>query len=212
MAEKKLSKEEKARLHREAILEAARELFVRKGFHATTVDEIANVMGATKGTIYYYVDGKDEILFELHHRGMQRLIANLEQIVKSNVPVETKLKQAIRAHVMEVCDQTSMPFASHRPEFCLPIRQGQTVVAERKQYHELFESIVREGVGSGQLRPVDVRMVSFAIMGSLNWIPQWFNHQGRLSREEIADIMAEYLIQGLLPVSANATRGESSES
>lgn len=209
MAGKKLSKEDKARLHREAILEAARGLFIRKGFHATTVDEIARAMRATKGTIYYYVDGKDEILFELHHRGMQRLIETLEKIVRSNDPLEMKLRQAIRAHVMEVCDQASMPFASERPEFCLPSKQGQTIVAQRKQYHELFESIIREGVDSGQLRPVDVRMVSFAIMGSLNWIPQWFNHQGRLSREAIADIMAEFLIQGLLPIQTKKMEADS---
>lgn len=198
MAGRKISKEEKARLHREAILEAARGLFIRKGYHATTVDEIADVMGATKGTVYYYVSGKDEILFELHNRGMQRLIKNLQEIVQSDIPTEDKLKQAIRSHVMEVCDQVSMPFPADRPEFALPARQGQAIVARRKEYHEIFESIIREGIEIGQLRPVDVKIVSFAIMGALNWIPQWFSHQGRLSREQIAEIMAEYLIRGLV--------------
>ena len=181
------------------ILKAAASAFRRLGYHGATVEEIAKALGMKKGNLYYYFRSKEDILFACHQYSLDQLIAILDAVQQSDLSPDVKLRCLIVAFVQTILDElhgTALLLALD----ALSPAHLRAVVARRDHFDRGIRDVLSEGIRAGVFADGDTKLLSFAILGAVNWIPRWYSPDGPSSSETIAERFAEYLIAGLRPV------------
>lgn len=178
------------------ILKAAAKAFRRLGYHGATVEEIAAALHMKKGNLYYYFRNKEEILFACHQYSLDRLLAILDGVERSGAPPDQKLRQLIGAFVHTILDELHGTALGLDLEALSPAHL-RTVIVRRDRFDKGMREVLKEGVRSGMFVYADTKLLSFAILGAVNWIPRWYSPDGPSSSQEIADRFADYLIAGL---------------
>lgn len=186
---------EKRRRRREQILHAALRAFREKGYHATTLDDIAEHVGVRKTALYHYFPDKEAILWECH----QESLAELGRIIRGTRNLDSaseQLSYVIREHVRVMTDTLEgSPLAFEVGAFSRE-RQRQ-IIAARDKYERAVRRIIDRGIDDGEFRAVDAKIAVFAILGSINWIARWYRPEGSLHAEELGQQFAEHLVGGL---------------
>ena len=195
-------REERAAERKMNIIKVAARLFSEKGYHDATLEDIAKNLKYTKGSIYYYINSKQELLFQCHELAMDMLINRMEEILATDWPLEVKLKEGIKAHIEMVVGEMSLVTVALGQEFELQEDYRQIIVGKRDQYERYFRRLIDEGIEKGLFRPLPSKMALFIIMGAVNWIPRWYSEKGRMSKEEIAEFFADYLVRPLFQAPA----------
>lgn len=178
------------------ILKAAAKAFRRLGYHGATVEEIATALHMKKGNLYYYFRNKEEILFACHQYSLDRLLLILDEVQRSGAAPDQKLRQLIGAFVHTILDELHGTALGLDLEALSPAHL-RTVIVRRDRFDKGMREVLKEGVRSGMFVYADTKLLSFAILGAVNWIPRWYNPDGPSSSQEIADRFADYLIAGL---------------
>lgn len=180
------------------IFDAAASLFKRKGFHATSMQEIADAVGMRKGSLYYHISSKEELLFRISFEAIHAITEQLEEIVAAPLSPSEKLRVAIENHVETLCDKLDLISVFLRESSTLTAEQQAQILAYRRRYEDLFKGILREGIEAGEFRTVDISTVTNALLGMLNWMHQWYRPDGRLKPKAIAEIFADLALHGIL--------------
>jgi TetR/AcrR family transcriptional regulator len=178
------------------ILKSAAIAFRKLGYHGATVEQIAATLHMKKGNLYYYYRNKEEILFACHQYSLDRVIELLEEIDRSEAPADEKLRRLINAFVHTILDELHGTALFLNLEALSPAHL-RTVIARRDRFDHGMRQLIADGVRTGAFGPCDPKLVSFAILGAVNWIPRWFKPTGPSSSQEIADRFADFLIAGL---------------
>jgi AcrR family transcriptional regulator len=178
------------------ILKSAAAAFRKLGYHGATVEQIATSLRMKKGNLYYYFRNKEEILFACHQYSLDRISALLEEIAASDDDAHVKLRRLIVAFVHTILDELHGTTLLIDLEALTPAHL-KTVVAQRDRVDRGMRQIILDGVSSGAFVRADPKLVSFAILGAVNWIPRWFKLDGPASSQEIADRFADFLVAGL---------------
>ncbi|HEY7170713.1 MAG TPA: TetR/AcrR family transcriptional regulator [Vicinamibacterales bacterium] len=178
------------------ILKSAAAAFRKLGYHGATVEQIASALRMKKGNLYYYFRNKEEILFACHQYSLDRLLALLEEVQQSDAGAEDKLRRLIVTFVHTILDELHGTALFLDLEALTPAHL-KTVIVRRDQFDRGMRQVIQEGVAGGSFGPVDAKLLSFAILGAVNWIPRWFNPDGPASSEQIGQLFADYLIGGL---------------
>ena len=178
------------------ILKAAAKAFRKLGYHGATVEEIAAALHMKKGNLYYYFRNKEEILFACHQYSLDRLLAILDEIERSGVSPEQKLRRLIGAFVHTILNELHGTALGLDLEALSPAHL-RTVIARRDRFDKGMREVLKEGIRSGTFVYADAKLLSFAILGAVNWIPRWYSPNGPSTSEEIAERFADYLIAGL---------------
>jgi AcrR family transcriptional regulator len=178
------------------ILKSAAAAFRRLGYHGATVEKIAAVLHMKKGNLYYYFHNKEEILFACHQYSLDRLLAQLDEIEQRSLAPDEKLRQLIGFFVHTILDELHGTALFLELEALSPAHL-KTVIARRDRFDHGIRHILEEGIRAGLFGPADAKLLSFAILGAVNWIPRWYNPAGPAASQEIADQFADYLIGGL---------------
>ncbi|MBX5476563.1 MAG: TetR family transcriptional regulator [Clostridia bacterium] len=179
------------------VVSAARRLFSRKGYHATSMQDLGEALGVQRGSLYAHIDSKEELLYEIVREGADAFLEALRPVVERPAPAAEKLRAAYRAHVGVIArrlDAATVFF--HEWRFLGPERRAD-VLARRDAYEGLWRRIVEEGVASGEFRPVDAKLAAIWLLSSANWLYQWYRPDGPSSAEEIADQFATLALNGL---------------
>lgn len=193
---------------RVAVLEAAAKAFMRNGFAGTSIDDIADELGGTKGRVYYYYRSKADLFFDVHRESMRQNLEGVGAIAKETGLPIGRLERMVRAHAMMM--MTHLPYqrvAVLGVEMHLAgsttRKQRETlreVIALRDEYEHLFVRMVEDGMAAEEIRPLDAALVVKGLLGALNWITIWYQQRDtdtEESRARIADEMTVYLINGL---------------
>lgn len=182
----------------EAIIAAAAKVFRTKGYHAATVQDIADEVGILKGSLYHHVKSKEDLLYLIVQEPIASIYERVAKIAAGDLPAGDKLRQAIFAH-LEAFDR-------HYPHLFVYLQEREEMkrrFRERfklspKQYERCWQQILREGVKSGEFRPdFDVQVVSYGLLGMLNWLYKWYDPRGRLGVREVADQLSTLALAGL---------------
>ncbi|MGE4056841.1 MAG: TetR/AcrR family transcriptional regulator [Vicinamibacterales bacterium] len=181
---------------RVAILKSAAAEFRRRGYHGATVEHIAAKLRMKKGNLYYYFRNKEEILFACHQFSLDQLLALLEDVESSGLPAEARLRKLIVAFVHTILDELQGTALFLDLEALSPAHR-RAVVARRDLFDRAMRQVLAEGVGSGTFGKADPKLLSFAILGAVNWIPRWYSPDGPATSQTIADTFADFLIAGL---------------
>ncbi len=185
---------------REDIIRAAARVFRERGFYGTTMQQIANAVGLQKGSLYHHIASKEELLNDVVIAGLTQLGERLEAVVTSPLPPAQKLRQLIETHIRyaaENLDIATVVLFEHRAMLDFPALREE-YVARRDFFESQFRTAIQEGVDSGDFCPVDVPIVAQALLGAHNWLVMWYRSDGRLSPQEIASIIAETFLRGLV--------------
>jgi AcrR family transcriptional regulator len=185
----------KRRKRREEILHAALRAFRTKGYHATTLDDIADHLGVRKTALYHYFPDKQTILYECHRESL----AEIERIMSEAQDLDTatdRLAHVIREHVRVMTDTLEgSPLAFEVP--ALSGNRQSEVIAARDHYEHELRRIIDDGIKSKEFRKVDSKLAAFAILGAINWIARWYQPEGPLHGSELGAEFADYLVGGL---------------
>ncbi len=182
---------------RNAVLQAAAQLFNERGFHATSLDDIAARLNVTKPTLYYYVKNKDEILLQCVSKGLTMMLEGIDASRAAGGKAIDQLMTCMQVYARIV----TMDFG-----MCL-IRVGdeQLPPESRKELRRLksaidqeFRRLVAEGVAEGSLQPCDPKMTAFVIAGALSWIGRWYQPDGEYTPEQVAQQCIATLCDGVL--------------
>lgn len=178
------------------ILKSAAAAFRRLGYHGASVEEIAAALHMKKGNLYYYFRNKEEILFACHQYSLERLLALLDEVAQSGLPPDKKLRRLIVAFVHTILDELQGTALFLGLEAMSPAHV-KTIIVGRDRFDHGMRNVLDEGIRTGAFGQADAKLLSFAILGAVNWIPRWYNPDGSASSQEIADRFADYLIAGL---------------
>lgn len=184
---------------RQQLLTAAAEAFRAKGYEAVSMNDIALLAGADRASLYYYFGSKQEIFTELVRRAVSDNVAYAEGLVAATGSAIQRLRQLIVGLVES--------YEQHYPYLHLfvqeDVRRLQEGVADAglrslgDRYEKAVLIIARDGVRTGELRPsVDATLLTFAILGAVNWCHRWFAPGGRLTAREIGESFADILLTG----------------
>ncbi len=179
------------------IIQAAAAIFRRKGYHGTSMQDIADAVGLQKASLYHHITSKQDILFAILEQALDLLIADMRAVVDSDLTPEEKLKLAMQVYMgrlSEDADLAAVLLLEHRS---LEHKLRQKHIQRRDRYERLWRQILEEGIADGSFRPVDVPLVAFAILGVQNWMITWYREGGRFQVLEIADHFSDLFLRGL---------------
>ena len=179
------------------LLEAATHLFKEKGYHSTSMQELADAVGMQKGSLYYYIEGKEELLHRLMERATSFMAAQIDEIYASNLPPARKLRWALETHAATMMDHLDLVAVYLHEYRNLPPKRLAEALSVRKHYEQVLMQIVEDGIASGEFRAVNVKMAVFGMLGMLNWTHQWFSPDGPFSSSEVATMLADFALHGL---------------
>lgn len=188
----------RAELRRTEIFRSLGLALQERGIAGITMGEIAQRLGMTKGSLYYYFSSKDDLLYQCHMRCVEVSLEALRASHALDLPADVRLKQVLVAHIRAITEEVYGAVLLTDIESLSP-RRRQRYVAQRDRFEEGVRAMIEEGIHAGRFRKVDVRIASFAILGGINWISKWYDPQGEWSSTELAERFAEFLVSGLRP-------------
>ena len=180
------------------IIAAAAKVFRTKGYHAATVQDIADEVGILKGSLYHHFESKEDLLYLIVKEPIARMYQTMGEIVEIDLPAPEKLRRAILAHVEAFDRHYPHLFVYLREREEMKRRFRELIKLSPKQYERFWQQILREGIKSGEFRAdLAVQVVSYGLLGMLNWLYQWYRPQGRLSVREVAEQFTAMALSGL---------------
>ncbi|WP_157647231.1 TetR/AcrR family transcriptional regulator [Actinomycetospora chiangmaiensis] len=176
------------------IYEQATRLFAERGFAGTSLQDIADAMGMTRPSLYYYVKNKDQLLARLVTEITEAPAAATEEIAARGLDATTKLRELVRLIAGQQARHAARFQLVIRSESELPDDLAGAHQAAKRRVLDGFVRVVDEGIRSGEFRPRPVRTTALALIGMCNWIAWWFRPGGAQSPEEVGDQMAEMAV------------------
>jgi AcrR family transcriptional regulator len=183
---------------RDEIVIAAAQIFSQKGFHATSMQDIADAVNLQKASLYHHVSSKQEILVEVLDRALDLLIERMEQVMARPLAPDEMLRQALQVYLttlLEHRDLAAVLFLEHRS---LEPELHARHIPRRDRFEGLWRVLIQQGLEGGQFCCADPEMAARALLGVTNWTITWYRPQGRLSPEEIAAQFSSLFLDGLL--------------
>jgi TetR/AcrR family transcriptional regulator, cholesterol catabolism regulator len=183
------------------ILEAAAQIFHERGYADTSVQDVANAVGLLKGSLYYYIESKEDLLF----RVLQDVHAQAKQILdvvpEMDVPPLERLAAYVRGHIeFNLRNIEKVAVYYHDFEQLSPERREE-IVATRKRYEEFVIALIEEAQEAGEVDSnLDSHVATYSVLGMLNWVYTWYRPGGKVSISDFADLVAEIVVGGLRSV------------
>lgn len=196
----------RVRLTQKAIVAAAADLFARNGFGATSLDEIAERLGATKGALYYHIKNKEDILRHIYLTVLTASEEPLAEIAASSASPTEKLGRAIIHHATVAANRSPAMTVFYREHPHLTGPFAREIVVRKKVYERYFEQIIEEGQAAGVFTSeIDAKIATFGLLGMCNWLSQWYQPDGPYTHQQIAAMFVRMVEQGMLmpPPEAN---------
>jgi TetR/AcrR family transcriptional regulator len=191
-------RQKKTELKREAILRSAAQAFRRKGYHGTSMEDISDALLMTKGSLYYYFNDKEAILFACHDFSLDRVLGKMSEVLSMNhgAGASDKLDALIQGFVGVMIDDLggsalALDFTALNPALLAQI------IEKRDQFERGMRSVITEGVKSGEFRKVDAKLATLGILGAINWIGKWYSPDGPFKAADIGKHYSNLFVEGL---------------
>lgn len=194
---------------KETILASGAQCFMERGFGATSIDDIAERIGATKGMVYHYFGSKAELFFEIHQRGMDALYAVLNPLLEQDITASERFQQMCLAHVRTLLH--TQPFQRtmsegvqmhlHHVSNEAQRHQLRALQDRRMEYEVMFMQALEAGVDEGSLRSANPKLAIKPILAGLNSIISWYQPRAEETEEEreaLVQLVVDTVLQGII--------------
>jgi AcrR family transcriptional regulator len=183
---------------RERLLDKAADLFIRRGYANTRLQDIAEELGLTRSALYHYFHSKDEILETLTKEAAAKSVTRLEAIrANPKLTAAERLHATVSGNVFNKLSDSIRFRMLDRIEHELPDAMREEFLHARRRVLELTIKIIEDGIDAGEFRRVDTKIAAFSIIGMTNWTAWWYSPKGERSPTEIADAMADLVVSGV---------------
>ena len=190
------------------ILETAAQCFMEQGFSATSIDDVARRLGATKGRIYHYYSSKTDLFFDVHREGMERLFKAVEPAMQIPGTGIDRLRAMLTAHALTMMKNVAFEAVvvqgvhMHRMAATTPGQRDtlDELIAVRRRFEGLFREILQQGIADGSIRDLDVSISAKAMLGAINWLSIWYRanpDETDADRENLAAKIVMTLVDGV---------------
>ena len=181
----------------EEILAAAARIFREKGYHGTSVRDIAESVGMLKGSLYHYIRSKDELLSRLFEGALRDTIRELETIAARDARASERLRDMVTVYVRSVTENLDAVSLYLREWRSLPAPELSRVRTRRRAMRSLFEDVIAEGIRAREFAAQDAKVAALAILGMCNWLYEWYRPRGRLGADDLATAIAEQALRSV---------------
>lgn len=185
-------------MSRENILQAAAQIFQEKGYHAASMQDIADAVDLKKGSLYHHVDSKQDILFALLNEALELILERLEFVIGQDIPPDQKIRQATKAYLSFLAENPSLSSVLLLEYRSLEENYLKLHIPRRDQVDQIWQECIAEGKAQGVFHDLEPGLVSKMMLGVLNWTITWYRENGALSVEDIADQFTDLFLVGLL--------------
>jgi AcrR family transcriptional regulator len=185
-------------LKREAVVRAAAQAFNARGYHNTSLDDIAAALGVSKPTVYYYVENKEQLLFECFRAGLQRIRDAFGEASGSELPARDRLRAVVRGYAEAIASEYGWCMVRAHDQDLGPGMSRQ-IKALKSEIDQGIRRLLREGIEDGSIGPCDPKITAFAMAGALNWIAHWYRENQPLTAVQVAEAFATFFENGLVP-------------
>lgn len=183
---------------REKILEAAAQIFSQKGYHATSMSDIAGAVNLQKASLYHHVDSKQEILLSLLEEALDIVTERVAMVLLHRIPADEKLRLAMRTYLETLTEQRDLAAILLLEHRSLDPALRSRHLPRRDRFEQLWRDLLQCGIDEGLFHIGDVPLVTRGLMGVMNWVVTWYQAGGALTVSEIADQYADMILEGLL--------------
>jgi AcrR family transcriptional regulator len=195
-------------LKREAVIHAAARAFNERGYHNTSLDDIAAALKVTKPTIYYYVENKEQLLFECFCAGLAPVRAAFQHAGDGERPARERLRMGLLRYAQAIASDFGWCMVRAEDQDLSPQMRAH-VKSLKSEIDQAIRRLLRAGAADGSIAECDPKMTAFALAGALNWIAHWYRDRQSRSPEQIAETFVSLFEDGLRPRAATAAAGSS---
>ena len=186
------SRDELHEAKRGALLREAASAFTRKGFHAASLDDIAQKLGVTKAALYHYFPSKHALLRECFARALEVGFEGLAKAEAEGGSARVKLNNALRFYLKEMIDELSCCVVLTEENALLPEDYAE-LLKQRDSFEIALRDLIRAGIADGSIVPCDPKLAVFTILGAVHWVSKWFNQGGAWSADAVSTALTDLL-------------------
>jgi AcrR family transcriptional regulator len=185
-------------MNKEHILEVAAQIIRQKGFHATSMQEIADAVNLQKASLYHHVSSKQDILLALLDQALDMLTERLMVVIQKDLPADEKLRLAMTTFLETLANQSDLVSVLLLEHRSLGAEYHSQHIAKRDRFEKMWRDLIQEGIDSGKFSGYDPALTARALLGVMNWTVTWYRPSGSLPIEAIIDHIASLYLNGLL--------------
>ncbi|MCC3267881.1 TetR/AcrR family transcriptional regulator [Arthrobacter gengyunqii] len=185
---------------KEELTRVSVDLFATQGYAKTSVQQIVDAAGVTKGALYHYFDSKDDLLFDIYDRILTLQHRNLEEITARNLPVEETVRLACEDVLITSIEWIREGAVFFRSQHMLSPDRLEEVKARRRSYSEVFGALIIRGQAEGIFRsdiPTAVLVANF--FANPHYLSYWYQPRGPLTKQQVAKHLTDLYLAGLRP-------------
>ena len=176
----------------------AAQIFVAKGYNATSLNDIADELKITKAGLYYYVESKQDLLYRIITMGLDNVKNEVLNPAREITDAEERLKFIIFNHArLSAGGNHAVIIISHEDNE-LSFQQREETLKRRREYFDFIRDTLVELQNQGKIQPIDLTTATFTILGMIIWLSRWFSPKGKMSVEKVCEDVCEIAMQGIL--------------
>jgi TetR/AcrR family transcriptional regulator, cholesterol catabolism regulator len=180
------------------VYRAAAQIILRKGYDATSVNDIANALGMTKAGLYHYISGKKELLFDIMSFGLDELRDECVTPASSIKDASERLHFIIGKHAELVTRGQGAITILVDEITALTPAQNRKITARKRDYFEKLRRTLYQLKDEGKLQDVNITTAAFGILGMVNWLSRWYRPEGELTPDQIGEEISKIVLHGLI--------------
>lgn len=190
-------RKKKKQKKKEEILQSALTLLADKGYHGTTMEEIASHLLMTKGALYYYFKDKQELVYESQIILLNEGISKAKKLRNSSESPMNKLKKMIQQHLHDLIRNQSGFKLMVKPDDIFSTEQQEEIFRLREKYAQIYDEVIHEGVEQKlfSLPKEDVKIARNLLLGAMNWVSQWYDFPKSKSIPNFLEAVTDYLLR-----------------
>lgn len=186
------------RRRRQEIIEAAARVFHEKGYESTSIQDLADAVGILKGSLYYYITSKEDLLYELLQGVHEEALKNLERTDAVAGNALQKIRAFVTIHLTYNAEHLVGMAVFFQDFRSLNGERRCVIVEERDLYDNYLRDLIRQGQEEGLVCPdIDPKLAAIAVLGMMNWLYHWYRPGGERTAAELASAYADFVVAGL---------------
>jgi AcrR family transcriptional regulator len=180
------------------ILDAATRVFHEKGYESTSIQDIADSVGILKGSLYYYITSKEDLLFDIIKGVHEEALQNIERTAATEGDALQKIRTFVVLHLTFNAENLVKMGVFFHDFRSLNGERRKVILEARDLYDHFLRDLIRQGQDEGIICPdVDPKVAAIMALGMMNWIYHWYQPGGERSAEELANEYADFVVAGL---------------
>lgn len=181
----------------EEILTCAANLFYKKGYHVTTIEDLANEVGMLKGSLYYYIKSKEDLLYQLL---LDVIVAGQNRVGAKIAGIEDPIEQlavGLEEHIQYIIEnQVRVGLFLHEFDAFTGRRRGR-IHEELTKYQKIFVDIVLNGQKQKKFVDLDPWLAVDGFLGMCNWIYRWYPGEKNPSLDLVKKTFTQMVLNGM---------------